>query len=70
MVSANAKTTYGGWFGWNSTTTLTLSTTNSSTVSFSSRKLKVGSSYLRYNYGSVSLNRSATTSYLFKQNEE
>ena len=65
-----AKTTYGGWFGWNSTTTLTLSTTNSSTVSFSSSKLKVGSSYLRYNYGSVSLNRSATTSYLFKQNEE
>ena len=65
-----AKTTYGGWFGWNSTTTLTLSTTNSSTVSFSSSKLKVGSSYLRYNYGRVSLNRSATTSYLFKQNEE
>ena len=65
-----AKTTYSGWFGWNSTTTLTLSTTNSSTVSFSSSKLKVGSSYLRYNYGSVSLNRSATTSYLFKQNEQ
>ena len=33
-------------------------------------RLKVGSYYLRYSYGSVSLNRSATTSYLFQQNEQ
>lgn len=55
---------------WNSSTTLALSTTNSSAVSFSSSKLKVGSSYLRYSSSKVSLNRSATTTYLFKQNEQ
>ena len=63
---------YGGWFGnwFGSSTTLSLSTTNSSTVSFSSNRVKVGSNYLRYSSGKVSLNRSATTSYLFQQNEE
>ena len=68
-----AQTTggWGGWFGnWGSTTTLTLSTTNSSTVSFSSSRLKVGSSYLRYSSSKVSLSSSATTTYLFRQNEE
>ena len=65
-----ASTSYGGWFNWYGTTTLALSTTNSSTVTFSGNRLKVGSYYLRYSYGGVSLNRSATTSYLFKQNEE
>ena len=63
---------YGGWFGnwFGSSTTLSLSTTNSSTVSFSSNRVKVGSNYLLYSSGKVSLNRSATTSYLFQQNEE
>ena len=72
---SNGKTYYlyaqtsSSW--WNSSTTLTLSTTSSSTVSFSGSKLKVGSSnYLRYSGNKVSLNRSATTSYLFKQNEQ
>ena len=53
-----------GWFNWG-TPTLTVSTSNSSTVSLSSKKLKVGSYYLRYSNGSVSLNRSATTTYAF-----
>ena len=65
-----ASTSYGGWFNWYGTTTLALSTTNSSTVTFSGNRLKVGSYYLRYSYGGVSLNRSATTSYLFQQNEQ
>ena len=54
-----------GWFGWLSAPTLTLSTSSSSTVSFSSSKLKIGSYYLRYSSGKVSLNRSATTTYFF-----
>ena len=67
-----AKTSggWGGWFGWGSTTTLTLSTTNSSNVTFSNSRLKIGSKYLRYSYGGVSLSSSATTTYLFQQNEE
>ena len=51
--------------GWNRTTTLTLSTSNYTSVSFSNSKLKLGSYYLRYSNGSVSLNRSATTTYFF-----
>ena len=63
MYAASSNSWWGNWFG---SATLSLSTTNSSAVSFSSNKLKVGSSYyLRYSYGSVSLNRSATTAYLF-----
>ena len=60
---------FGGWFGFGSTS-LSLSTSNSSTVSFSSSRLKVGSNYLRYSNGSVTLNRSATTTYLFEQSEK
>lgn len=55
----------GGWWGWLSTPTLTLSTSSYSSVSFSSSKLKVGSYYLRYSNSTVSLNRSATTTYCF-----
>ena len=63
MYAASSNSWWGNWFG---SATLSLSTTNSSAVSFSSNKLKVGSSYyLRYSNGSVSLNRSATTAYLF-----
>ena len=58
-----------GWFSWFSTPTLSVSTSNSSTVSFSSSKLKVGSYYLRYSSGSIKLDRSATTTYLFQENE-
>ena len=52
-----------GW--WGTTTTLSISTSNSSTVSFSSSKLKVGSKYLRYSYGGISLSSSSTTTYAF-----
>ena len=55
----------GGWWGWWGTPTLTLRTTSSSDVSFSSSKFKVGSYYLRYSGSTVSLNRSATTTYCF-----
>ena len=39
------------------------------TVSFSSSKLKIGTNYLRYANGSVSLNKTASTTYLFNQVE-
>jgi len=58
-----------GWFSWFGTPTLSVSTSNSSTVSFSSSKLKVGSYYLRYSSGSIKLDRSSTTTYLFQENE-
>ena len=58
-----------GWFSWFSAPTLSVSTTNSTTVSFSSSKLKVGSYYLRYSSGSIKLDRSSTTTYLFQENE-
>ena len=54
---------WGGW--WGSFATLSLSTSSSSTVSFSSSKLKVGSYYLRYSSGTVSVNRSSSTVYMF-----
>ncbi len=63
LYSSSGNNWWGGWFG----NSLTLSTGNSSTVSFSGSKLKVGSNYLRYSNGSVSLNRSATTTYLFAE---
>lgn len=58
----------GTW--WFSTSTLTLSTTNSSNVSLSSNKIKVGSYYLRYSGGSIQLKSSATTAYLFRETEK
>ena len=53
-----------GWWGWG-TPTLTLSTSNSTDISFSNNKVKMSNYYLRYSNGSVSLNRSATTTYFF-----
>ena len=55
---------WGGWWG-NSGTSLQASSSNSSTVTFSNSKLKVGSYYLRYSNGSVTLNSSSTTTYVF-----
>ena len=55
---------WGGWWG-NTGATLSISNSNSSTVSFSNNALKVDSNYLRYSGGSVSVNSSATTTYLF-----
>ena len=57
------------WWGWASTPTLTISSSNSTEVTFSSNKLKVGSSYLRYSGNKISLNKSATTTYLFLEDE-
>ena len=66
---ADGKTYYlyaqsSGWWGWG-TPTLTLSASNSTNISFSSNKVKMSNYYLRYSNGSVSLNRSATTTYFF-----
>jgi len=63
LYGSNANSWWGSLFG----SSLTVSSSNSSTVSFSGSKLKVGSVYLRYSNGSVSLNRSATTAYLFEE---
>ena len=54
-----------GW--WGNNYSLSLSTSNSSSVSFSSSKLKIGSYYLRYSSGTVTVNRSATTTYMFQE---
>ena len=73
----DSETTYflyaqpaSGWMSWFGTPTLTISTTNSTALSFSSNKLKLDSYYLRYSGGSISLNRSSgTTAVLFQGNE-
>ena len=64
--------TSSSWWGslWGSSPTLSISTTSSSSVSFSNSRVKVGSYYLRYSGGSISLNRSATTAYLFLETME
>ena len=60
----------GGWFGGLfGNATLSVSTSNSSSVSFSSSKVKVGSYYLRYSSGAIKANRNSTTAYLFEQTE-
>ena len=56
-----------GWFAWLSTPTLTVSTSQSTTVSLSSNRLKLGSYYLRYSNGAISLSRSGTTAGLFAE---
>ena len=58
-----------GWMSWYGTPTLTISTTNSTALNFSSNKIKLDSYYLRYSGGSISLNRSGTTAVLFQGNE-
>lgn len=62
---ASRSSGMGGMGGMGGSYTLSLSTSSYSTCSFSSSKLKIGSYYLRYSNGSISLNRSASTSYLF-----
>ena len=51
----------------NTGATLSISNSSSSTVSFSSSKLKVGSKYLRYSSGKISLSSSSTSTYVFKE---
>ena len=55
----------GGWWGWGGTPTLGISTSNSSDVSISSTRLKVGSYYLRYSSNKISANSSAGSAYIF-----
>jgi len=65
---AQSNNWWGGWWnwwGWGSAPTLTLSTSNSTAVSFSNNALKMSNYYLRYSNGTVSLNSSATTTNLF-----
>ena len=65
----HAQSSYS-WWGWASTPTLTISSRNSTEVSFSSNKLKMGSYYLRYSNSRISLNRSASTANLFMETEK
>jgi len=51
-----------------SSTKLSVSISDSSSVVYSGSKLKVGTNYLRYASNTVTLNRTATTAYLFVQN--
>jgi len=53
--------------GWWGTPTLALSTSNSTSVTFNNSKIKVGTYYLRYSAGKISLNRAATTANLFQE---
>ena len=55
----------GGWWGWGGTPTLAISTSDSSDVSISSTKLKVGSYYLRYSNSKITANSIAGSSYIF-----
>ena len=57
------------WWGWMSTPTLTVSTSNSTSVSIRNNKVKLGNYYLRYSNGTISLNRSGTTAGLFQGTE-
>lgn len=56
------QSTRSGWF---STKTLTISSTNSSSVTFRNSQLKIGGSYLNYANGTVSLSSRATKAYFF-----
>ena len=61
---------YGMNYYLNATSSkLSISTSASAAVSYSSNKLKVGTNYLRYASNSVTMNRTATTTYLFNQVE-
>ena len=58
------NTASSGWW-WNTSTTLGVSTGSSASISFSGTKLKVGSSYLRYSSGKLSLSSRAGSAYIF-----
>ncbi|MBQ7299283.1 MAG: hypothetical protein IJW77_05520 [Clostridia bacterium] len=62
LYASSSNSWWGGWWG---SASLNLSTTSSSNVSLSGSKLRVGSYYLRYSGGSVSLNSSGTTANIF-----
>ncbi|MBE6731022.1 MAG: hypothetical protein E7564_04985 [Ruminococcaceae bacterium] len=74
--SSNSKTYYlnlkttSSWWGWNTSYTLEISTSSSSTVTLSSNKIKVGSRYLRYSNGTVTNSSSGTTTYIYQETEK
>ena len=61
---ASSNSWWGNWWG-SSGATLSLSTSNSSSVSLSSNKVRVGSYYLRYSGSGISVNNSGTTANIF-----
>ena len=67
LYAGSSNSWWGGWFG---SATLSVSSSNSSSVSISGSKVKVGSYYLRYSSGNITVNRSAGTSYLYQQIED
>ncbi len=66
LYAKSSNSWWGNWWG-SSSATLNLSTSSSSDVSLSNSKVKVGSYYLRYSNGSISLNSSGTTANLFRE---
>ena len=65
---AQSNSWWGNWWGgWGSTPTLTISSSNSTSVSLSSNKVKMSNYYLQYSNGSVSLSSSGTTANLFAE---
>ena len=72
LYAGSSSNSGGGWFDrwFGGSATLSVSASDSSTVSISSNRLKVGSYYLRYSSGTVKADRSSTTTYLYMQNEE
>ena len=62
------KSGSGWWGSWWGTPTLSISSSNSSSISFSSNKLKVGSYYLTYSSGNITASSSSGTAYCFLEN--
>lgn len=59
---------YGGqWSDGNGGTTLNVTSSNSSAISLSSNKLRIGSYYLYYKSGVLKGYKSGTTAYIFEQ---
>ncbi len=52
-----------------SSTKLSISISQSSSVVYSGNKMRVGTNYMRYASNKITMNRSATTAYLFMQND-
>ena len=69
LYSSTSSTSWIDIF-WGRNVTLGVSTSEYSSVSISSNKMKVGSYYLRYSSGAIKADRSAGTTYIYMQNEE
>ena len=55
------------WWGWYSTPTLTISTSNSTPVYLYNRKLSMNGYYLRYSNSRISLSMSGSSATLFEE---